>query len=496
MAVSLTLTPTMGVDKSASAANIADNALSRGYNVYYDPGTSKLSTRPGFKCVTSSALPAGIDALQHFGGMNGTTPFSYLMCVSAGTLYQLNGTAWDEVAVLESETPQMVVFNSRLIIADGGTGLKSYDGSSVEVIADSPVRPTAVKEVNNRLVANSSDMPDYFFLSAAEQYDKWAAADGGFKIAAGYGDGLKVNGFAAMYNKLVVSKAGSDEKKLYGVNMEGQSSEWSTVLLSAENAAISPQAIKTLGNAVYYMDTDGFSRLVPTDAYGDVAVDSEVGFMMNSDFRTYCRKAERVSMSWVPSLGALACIFIADDLKEFHLFNPRHGFTEWEAADFRRMNCICEVAGRIYIGGESGHLYEMHPAGTDEVAPGEVKPFWGVVRFKLFLSPSGRNLILESGTMVAVDYITSGKYNLEIYERNAENKTILQTYEAIPGAADIELYDATSPLFDATYGISSSVTGQDVCRSRFRGRGVMFQIRTHEGCRLAINSISARVREV
>lgn len=496
MAIPLYLTPTTGVDKSASAANISDKALSRGYNVYYDPGTSKLSTRPGFKCATTTALPAGIDALYHFGGMAGAESFSCLMCVSAGKLYKLNGLAWDEVATLESSTPQMVAFNSKLIIADGGTGLKAYDGTSVTVLAGSPTKPTAVKEVSNRLVANSADMPDYFFLSAAENHDKWAAADGGFKIPAGYGDGLKVNGFAVLHNKLVVSKSSSDEKRLYGVNMAGATSAWATTLLSAENAALGPHAIKSLGNAVFYVDTDGFSRLAPTDAYGDVAVDNEVGFMMASDFRRFSKNADNVSLTWVPSLGALACIWSGGGLKELHIFNPRHGFTEWETADFKGINCVCELGGKIYLGGESGYLYEMHTAGTDEVTPGDMRDLWGVVRFKLFESGRGKDLFLEMGTKVNVDYITSGSYNLEVYAGNAENKVILQNFKTVSGSAQQELYDADTSVIDATYGLDSSTTGQDVCRQKFRGQGLMFQIRTHSGCRLAINSISASARGV
>lgn len=495
MAVQLSLAPTMGVDKSASAANIPDAALSRGYNVYYDPGTSKLSTRPGFKCATASALPSSIDSLHRFGGMAGATPFKFVMCVSAGKLYKLNGNAWDEVATLESSSPQMVTFNSKLIIADGGAGLKAYDGTSVTVLAGSPSKPTAVKEVNNRLVANSEDMPDYYFLSAAEQHDKWDAADGGFKIPAGYGDGLKVNGFATLHNKLVVSKASSDEKRLYGVTMAGDVSAWSSIPLSAENAAVGPHAITSLGNAVYYVDTDGFARLVPTDVYGDVAVD-ETGAVMASEFRRFCRNAETVSLTWVPSLGALACIFKGGGLKEFHLFNPRHGFTEWEAADFQGINCVCESDGKIYLGGESGYLYEMHTAGTDEVAPGDARELWGVVRFKLFESARGKDLFLEPGAKVNVDYITSGFYNLEVYAGNAENKVLLQTFKTVSGSAQQELYDADTSVVDATYGLDSSTTGQDVCRSKFRGKGLMFQIRTHSGCRVAINSLNASAREV
>ena len=496
MSVPLNMVPVAGVDKSASAANISDKALSRGYNVYYDPGTSKLSTRPGFRCATTTALPAGVDVLQHFGGMAGAVPFSHLMCVSAGKLYKLNGAAWDEVATLESNNPQMVTFNSKLIIADGGAGLKAYDGTSISVLAGSPTKPTAVKEVNNRLVANSSDMPDYFFLSAAEQHDKWAAADGGYKLPAGYGDGLKINGFATMHNKLVVSKASSNKKMFYGVTLAGDASAWQSIPLSVANAAIGPHAITNLGGSAYYVDTDGFSRLFPTDTFGDVGEDSEVGFTMASEFRRFCRNAETISLTWVPSLGALACIFKGGGLKEFHIFNPRHGFTEWESADFKGLNCVCEVGGKIYLGSESGYLYEMHTAGTDEVTPGDVRDLWGVVRFKLFETSNGKDLFLEAGTKVNVDYITSGAYNLEVYAGNAENKVLLQSFDTVSGSAQQELYDADTSIVDATYGLDSSTTGKDICRSKFRGKGLMFQIRTHSGCRVAINSVSARVREV
>ncbi|SME89426.1 hypothetical protein [Desulfovibrio gilichinskyi] len=499
MAVSLTLTPTLGVDKSASAANIADAALSRGYNVYYDPGTSKLTTRPGFKCATATPLTGGIDALHHFGGMIGTTPFSFLMCVSYGKLWKLNGIAWEEVATLNSADiiPQMVTFNSKLIIADGADdGLKSYDGTAVTTILESPANPTAVKEVSNRLVANSTTTPDYIFLSAAEQFDKWSAADGGYKIPAGYGDGLSVNGFASLHNKLVVSKLSSNEKRLYGVNMEGDASAWSTIALSSENAALGPHAIKSLGSSVCYIDTDGFAKLNPTDTYGDVAVDSEVGFMMGSDFRRFSKNASNVSLTWVASLGALAIIFTGNGLKEFHLFNPRHGFTQWESSDFKALNCVCELDGKIYLGGVSGYLYEMHTAGTDEVEPDNVLPLWGVARFKLYESATGKDLFLESGSKVNVDYVTSGQYNFEVYAGNAENKVLLQTFNTVSGSGQQELYDADTDIVDATYGLDSSTTGQDVCRSKFRGKGLMFQIRTHSGCRVAINSINAMVREV
>lgn len=64
--------PDRGIDLSTSPAVLNDNALTRAYNLWYEPNINGLVTRYGMSLTAAPALPAGISKLHYHVMANGT----------------------------------------------------------------------------------------------------------------------------------------------------------------------------------------------------------------------------------------------------------------------------------------------------------------------------------------------------------------------------------------------------------------------------------------
>lgn len=296
-----------GLNYAVSPSNIADNELVLATNMIYDPSTDYLITRPGTSCVAASQalsiqlLTEGGDRIvtegsDPIGGADEhpiltiyyyekSNSVAYLVCAYNGKLYYLSGTSWEEIGDLTDTTtvPSFLTFNTKLLIADGGDHIRTWDTSTYTTLATSP-KATALKMIKNRVVCNATDEPDSVYLSKPNDETDWNTSGTAVGLKAGYGDNLAVNGFAVYGDDLIISKKGDALKKLYRLNVaDSTTSNWYIKELSTNNCAQNPQSIMEAWNNVFFVDSNGFKSLKGVQKYGDLQVDA-IGRKINQLF--------------------------------------------------------------------------------------------------------------------------------------------------------------------------------------------------------------------
>lgn len=508
-----------GLNLSVAPSRIKDNELAAAYNVVYAPSSGEMQTRQGITAV-GTALPDPINLLFAFTRKTGE---SWLVCISGKKLYKIsipqailvssdgftltdslgnilviNGDDWEQVTTVEIDNPAMIAFNGRLLIGDGSaSGILAWDGTTVARIAGSP-QATALFEINNRVVANSTadGELDAVYFSAAEDETAWTSEGGSIGIRAGYGDGMAVNGFASISSLLVVSKSADIEgyttaKKLFGIETGGSPDQWYAKDVSKSNAAIGPHCIVGMQQSVFYIDSEGFEGLQPTLAYGDVASDPVVGAKVNSRLSRLLSGYDSARMCISPNQSSLF-IFFPDQQAVFVYSMLARQFTE---LDFNtKINHAVDWGDSTFFAGENGHLYVLNGGGHDFLDGATQTDFTSVVRFKLVEAPNRATL---TKSWLRVSFLAEGTLYLEGYDGNGTNKKILDIFPLeTPSVGNQELYSATTDLADANGDLAGETEKRFISYSRMYFRGLMFQIRAGNGGRVGISGIDANIKGV
>lgn len=493
--VPIIMQPTGGWNAALHPSQIADNELSQAYNVVYDPSTGKLTTRRGLAVASSTALGDPITLLYSYVRKDSE---GYLMGVAAGKLYHYDFStdAWVLVDTLDStDTPTMTTFNGKLIVADGAFGgLLAWDGSNVDRVEGSP-QATIVFSARGRLVCNMVDDLDAVYMSAPEDETNWDTTSGGaVSIRAGFGDGMKVNGFAMVSGSLIVSKLARSDgavvaKKLWRVNMAASAASWVADDLSLSNAAIGPHCITGFGNNVYYIDSEGFEALAPTQAYGDIGTDPIIGSKVNAVLGQYASLSDEPRMVKLPSMAAVWTLLTRTGAwSQIYTYSPLGGFTEVNFAT--DIYAVAEFGGKVYLAGESGYLYTLQNSAVDEIEPGVERDVVSVARFKMITGPGD---LLLTKTILQTNFEWSGTYNIEVYGSDEQEKRLLQTVDFVRGSGADALHDALYELANADFPLGGGRVENRECRAQFRNSGIMLQVRTMNGGRMSISELAAKL---
>lgn len=480
---SITMNLNGGLNYAQSPANIADNELKRAMNFIYDPETDQLMTRPGSSCQTASALSDPI--LQGYYYVKDSTT-AYHICASGGKLYYLSGAGldeWTEIGSLadSSTRPSFLTFNGHLLIADGGTGIKYWDGSTYNTIADSP-NASALSVIGNRVVANAVDEPDSVYLSApndAESADAWDTTKSAVGLKAGYGDLLAVNAFGVFKSDLIISKVGSNSKRLYRLNVEdATTTNWFVESLSENNASQTAHTMLSAWNNVFFIDTNGFKSLKGVQEYGDLQVDA-VGRKINTIF---AQSYNADGMAYIPSYNAI-WFNIGDRV---FCYTERHDPTSGKnnpaftnlLFNWGRCTSIYEADDVVYLTGYNGYLYKLdEELDTDETEPDVTSSYISTVRGKTLS-------FFADGVLRKLEFYLKPKSVGDgiLYVCRSENdKVLLKSFSTV--AEGQYVYDATDYLNDATgflYDLGTSSWNEST-RNRFRGTEMAFEIELSSG---------------
>jgi len=475
-----------GVNYAQPKTAIADNELLRAYNFLYDADTEKLVTRPGTVCQTKETHKLDNAILKLFCYEKDTDTV-YLVCASGGKLYYLSGVSLDEWTEIGNLTdggtvPSMLTFNGKLLIADGGTAVRTWDGTTYTTIAGSP-KATALMEIKNRVVANDKDDPDAVFFSAVEDENTWSGGTA-VSVRCGYGDMLAINCFAVGPggNDLIVSKVGEASRRIYRINLEeSDPSLWYSMPLSVNNAAQNNSSIVTAFNEVFFIDSNGFKSLAGVVSYGDINVDM-VGKRVNNLFVDHPSVDD---FAFLSTLNALWGLMSTGRVFCLHIINEQPVFTDI-SFKWGRARSICEVGGTVYLGGNDGYLRKLvNSVSTDEISPGATESYVSTVRTKDF-SYTGKLLVRRF--QVELSPLLSGQAHLYfmVDDEAKEFKEI-----TLMDARDF-LYDATYELYSATWTLyeASRSTWIDATRSKTRGKRIGFQMMTTSG-RVYVDSVTA-----
>jgi hypothetical protein len=478
-----------GLNYSQAPSNIADNELTRGTNIIYNSQTGKPETRPGTVCVTATALADPILKIYEY---EKSSSAKYIICASGGKLYYLNSTAWVEIGSLNDSTttPSFLTYHALLLIADGGTNIKTWDGTTYSALDDA-LKATALAVIKGRVVANSgnSGSNDLVTLSGPYNEGYWnTATEGAVALRAGYGDNMAVNGFAVFGDDLIISKKGDSRKKTYRLNVsDATTSNWYVQDLTDNNCSQNAHTICSAFNNVYFVDSNGFKSLKGVTEYGDLQVDV-VGSKVNTVFGTsVCDEVTYVPLYtaiWYP---------ISDRIFVYHRIydvsgNMKHAFTDL-TFNQGQIRSICQSGNTVYLAGNNGYLYSIDSSkDTDETAPGVTSNYQSILKTKRFSYFGGA--ILRK-TEIYFSPISSGAALL--YAVTPSDEKILLKSITLPSEGQ-ELSEATGDLYDATEELSSMGTSPwyEISKNRVRGSSIQWQLTTTSG-RVGVEGLKAEV---
>lgn len=469
-----------GLNYAQSSANISDNELKRAMNFIYDPATDFLMTRPGTSCQTTTALPNPI--------LNGyyyekSSSVAYHVCASGGKLYKVTGAGLDTYTEIGSLTddetvPSFLTFNNKLLIADGGSAIRTWDGTTYTTISGSP-KASVLSMIKNRVVCNAVDELDSVYLSAPNDESVWNTSTTAVGLKAGFGDTLAVNAFAVFGDDLIISKLGDREKRIYRVNVsDSTTSSWYVQDLSQNNASQNSHTMLAAWNNVYFVDSNGFKSIKGINEYGDLQVDA-IGRKVNTLFTSWyaCN-----GVFYLPSYNAIWFnlgnrVFAYTERYSSEMGRNIPAFTDME---FKWGQCtsIYEAGDTVFLTGHDGLLHKIDELlDTDEVTPGVTQHYLSSARTRTLT-------YVYDGILRKLQWYlkpkAAGSGNLYICT-DEDTKVRCGTFDSV--SEGTYLYDATGYLDDATEDLydTGTVSWVETTRDRVRSDEMAFELELTEG---------------
>lgn len=480
-----------GLNYSESPTKIADNELCRALNYIYNSQSGLPEVRPGTACVTAAPLAAPILKIYYY---EKSASLKWLVCASGGKLYRLNGTAWVEIGALNDATtvPSFITFHTFLLIADGATNLKKWDGTTLSNLADG-LSATAIAEMGGRVVINSKSDLDLVTFSGVHDETMWNTADltnPAIGLRAGFGDNMSVNGFATFGTDLLVSKRGDAEKRFYRINTAGTPAAWEVAKLTANNASQNPHTLVSAFNNVFFVDNNGFKSIKGVTEYGDLQVDM-VGSKVNTAFALEtCSE-----LVYLPMFTAIWFLFI-DRLYAYHRIydadgNLKHAFSDMQFKQ-GQITSIIQAGNIVYLAGYNGYLYKIDASvATDETAPTVKVTFPSVIVSKRFSFFGGGILRKTSVELKALD--VTGDTVAFLRVNTAEHDgMLLKTINILSGAQGLDTATGDLAVATTALGDMSGSAWIEVSRNRVRGTSLQFQMDSQSG-RFGLEGLQAEI---
>lgn len=492
-----------GLNYSSTPTNLAENEVRRANNFIYDPATDFLMTRPGTSCQTLLTCDGTNPILVTYPYEHSVTEV-FLIAACNGHLYYLSGAgldAWTQIGDLNDTTtiPSFLTFNTKLLIADGGSAIRIWEPGTYGTISGSPAA-SVLSMIKNRVVANHVDEPDSVYLSSPNDAETehtdgttgaWYTTGTAVGLKAGYGDNLAVKGFGIFGDDLLVFKKGQSLKRVYRVNVaDATPANWYVQDVSQNNSAQNAQSIESAWNNVFFVDSDGFKSIKGTDTYGDLAVDS-VGNKINNlftqltncDFMSYIPKYNTIWFGMADRVYCYTERLIAGTLTP--------AFTDLRFKQ-GRIRSVCQLEDSVYLAGHNGYLYKLDESvATDETAPDVTSNFASTLRTKTLAFPAG-------GILKKLQwYLRPKKGGLASMSVYTTESTGIQVGSITLPQTGTYLHDATTLLHDATgflyeEGASAWVA---TTRNRVRNTEMAFEILVTSG-RVGIEWCKAEIAMV
>lgn len=450
--------------------------------------TTTLSTLGAWTAV-SKTFTATANTIRFYAADGGVTDFQD---AGGDDVFYIRGVTIAESAYLNDKTtvPSMVTFNNKLIVADGGTNLKYWDGSTYSQLDDG-LSANAIEIIKNRIVINSTTSRDLVTFSAPNDETKWnTATEGAVGVRAGYGDNMNVTAFAVYNDDLVVFKKGNADKKVYRVNVASSTtSDWYISELSNLNTCQNAHCAVSAFNNIYFMDTNGFKSLKGVTEYGDLLIDSVGAKVNNAYSNSSCKQVVYVpqySAVWYLFDGLIYTCSILIDSEG----NQYHAFTDLEFSQ-GTINWIFVDDDYVYLCGDDGYLYRLNDTiSTDATSYATTSNFISILASKEFSFFSDG--ILRK-TKIYLNQLNAGSANLSVTTET--DKRAIKTF-TMDSAATM-LYSMTAALTTYTttlYEMSENTEFFNIY-NRVRGNKMLFTFATASG-RAGVEGLKLEVAQV
>jgi hypothetical protein len=487
----VTLALTGGLNYAQTPITLEDTEIRLGTNFIYDPDTEYPVTRPGTDCQTA-AVCDGANPLLVIYYYEKTVSVSYLVAACNGNLYYLSGASldgWTFIGALNDAVtvPSFLTFNSKLLIADGGSEIKTWDGLTYGTLAGSPAA-SALATINNRVVANAVDELDSVYMSKTSDETNWDTAGSAVGLKAGFGDTLSVIAFGVFGNDLFVFKKGQSARRIYRVNLEDSDpTSWYVRIVSENNCALNNNSVVEAWDNVFFVDSTGFKSIEGTDVYGDLATDP-IGRRVNTLFPW------SVSCDFMSYIPLYDSIWFGVGQRVFSYTKRGSGDDKKKAFTdllFRqgRIRDVCQAGSVVYLAGEDGFLYIMNEGvATDAINATETENFPSTLRTKT-LSPGGDLVLRKLQWYLRPKLAGVASFNVYI-----DDNTGIQVGTVTLRDSGAALYDATGDLYDATGYLydEGSPTWVETIRNRIRSTQLAFEIVVSSG-RVGIDWVRAEM---
>jgi hypothetical protein len=484
----LSVSFTGGINVASSEWSINDYDAQRMLNFIFDSESKLPEVRPGTTCETATALGASLRAQYTY---EKSTTVKYHIGVSGSKLYYRSGAsldAWTEIGSIASATviPEFLTFNTKLIIADGGKNLKTWDATTYTTIANSP-NASCLALIRNRIACNHVGEPDSVYLSAPNDETGWDTTTTAIGLKAGYGDNLKVNGLKTFGDDLIISKKGNATEKVYRLNTgsaEETADYWYIRDIPGDICAQNEQSMEVAFNNLFMFTRNGLVSLKGVQEYGDIQSD-QIGRKINPAFSSLdtCH-----FLKYIPAYNSI-WFSVGSRFYTARVFDNELSCTEL-LFNQGQIDSICIDGGTVYLGGANGYLYKVDETkDTDETAPDTESDYTAIIRSKRF--NLGANTITLRRTTSRVSPLTAGTVYLFAFKDDG----IPITLDSIAlSALGTFLYDDTGYLNDATgllYNAGAKPT-MSVSHNKVKSSSLAFEIQA-TGIRFGIDAILADI---
>lgn len=508
--------PELGLDFSAPATGIADNALRVSTNGYYHPGSKKWRSRPGVSCtlLEANVLPGAVDVMRpHF---NGTT--TYLVAASNGELYQMTkalltgaeaGRVFTKIGDLSGVVkPGLASYNTSLFIADRGAAtLRYWDaGGTYGLVTGGPTYPSVVLEARNRLWANATNDADAVWGSKAEWTSTTFTDAGYIALRAGYGDGAQVvdmctgpGGKDLMVFKRNTDGGGAHTRRL-NISDATPSNWYVTDPLFPSSAQDNAYAAVQAFNDTLFVTDDGLFNLSGVQQYGDIQIGS-VGNKVNPLMTV----SGHVTVQELAYNELLGCVFmLLKNTGSIYVFTPWNvAFTQWQFGG-EIVTSTCVMDGKTYFGTDAGRIYCLNDdnstsvsIGYDELVYGTDTTFNSQFRTKSF-SFGGYEAAVRK-TSVLISPLKTGTGDVSTVDDAGNAISIFNWTQPDTSLLIGGTWASTTPIGSATAGavkIGQS-SGAPEHRRGFGGprtETLSFQVTFSGGARAEVSYLQAEVR--
>lgn len=514
------LKPEAGIDYSRSAIDTPGNALRLSINGHYMPGSALWRTRPPVECVLeeTDVFADPVRLIRPF--FDGTNV--YMMAVSGTNIFhceqsvlEASGATFTQIGTDEISSatvkPGTLSYNQKFYIADGDTALKLWSGggSSITTILNGPTKPTCLVEARNRLFINSTDEPDAVYITAAEwTTNDFTASGAGIILRGGYGDGLDVTSMSIGPggNDVIVSKSKADlgAKLFRRINVQDvDPTNWSVsdAFGVGYAAQANPYSMLPVYNDVVFFSDNGLYGLAGVQEYGDINV-NQWGDKINSLIRVV-GAIECQEIVYSPIFGAV--FILLKNRTKIYVYTPWNGaFVEWEIGGGEIINSICTIGNYIYLASEDGRIYKMAPdfigstrSASDEVSKDSFTEYTSQLRGKKLYFGGYDGAIFRA----ALSYtpITGGMATLQAVLDDEATTVKLRDITVPDGSYRIGGDFASTERIGGTYASTTLIGTVSVSLSSVfarggpRSRGLMLQVTTSGGARIAVDGIAVEL---